>query len=232
MKGLYEECLRLTAKALQSELNSQDMKEASLWFAMTGQHLVETNFDSFIRPAAGKMLNQVEMTGVPLDHSSIEAELSKELSARVGWDVSGQVHGMFASNLNDDIQSLRSLSSNGLSIAMIGLSEELSSAGPQFAPAGFAGHTHPPRIQRISSSSGGRTSGGSGNIAAQICAGLSNTENAMGIASAALAIICMNPLDAAFIDGLFELPGACADFYTAFGGVAGLTHALRSSVCQ
>ena len=220
------------AKALQSQLNVQDIQEASLWFGMVGNHLTETNFDNFIRPAAGKMLNQLMMTGAPLDSSAIENQLSKELSARVGWDVSGQIHGMFPSNLNDDIQSLQALSTNGLSVPMIELSKAMVGSVSQIAPASFSSHSWKPSLELIQSSSGGRGSGGSGSIAQQICSALSNTEDVAGTASASLALLCLNVEAMAFIDALFELPGACANLYTAFGGVAGLTHALRSSVCQ
>ena len=232
MQGLHEECLRLSAKALQSQLNAQDVNEASLWFGMAGQHLAETSFDNFIRPAASKMLNQILMTGVPLDRSAMELQLSKELSARVGWDVSGQIHGMFVSNLNDDIQCLGTLSANGLSSSLIQLSKEMAAGEAQLAPANFAGHTKQPHIQLIQSSTGGRSSGGSGSIASQICSGLSNTESVAGGTSVFLMTLCSNVASEAFIDSLFELPGACAGMYTAFGGVAGLTHMLRSSVCQ
>jgi len=224
--------MRLSAKALQSQLSAQDANEASLWFGMVGQHLAETGFDNFMRPAASKMLNQVLMTGAPLDRSAMEVQLSKELSARVGWDVSGRIHSMFVSNFNDDILSLRALSTNGLSTPLVELSKEMAGAGPQFAPASIGGHRQQPRVQWISSSSGGRTSSGSGNIASQICNGLSNTENVAGIASASLALLCLDVAVEAFIDGLFELPGACTTLYTAFGGIAGLTQTLRSSVCQ
>ncbi len=232
MQGLNEECLRLTAKALQSQLNAQDFQDASLWLGMAGQHLVETNFDSFIRPAASKMLNHVEMTGVPLDHSGMEVQLSKELSARVGWDVSGQVHDMFTTNLNDDIQTLNSLSSNGLSSSLVQLSQELMIAGQKIVPANYQNRTLQPRILLTSSAGGGRSSGTGNGIAAQVCSGLSKTENLAGGASAALMALCSNLVAEAFIDSILDMPGACSGMFTAFGGVAGVTHMLRSSVCQ
>ena len=230
MQGLHEECLHLMAKSLQTQLYAQDMQEASLWFGMVGNHLAETNFDDFIRPASGKMLNQLMMTGAPLDSSAIENQLSKELSARVGWDVSSQVHGMFPSNFNDDIQGLQSLSANGLSIPMIELSKAMEGAESQIVPASFSARTRQPHLLLIQSSSGGRGSGGS--IGSQLCAGLSNTSELAGGTSAFLMAFCSTIAGEAFIDALFELPGACASMYTAFGGVAGLTSMLHSSVCQ
>ncbi len=115
MQGLHEACLRLSAKELKGLTTSQDVNDASLWCGMLGQHLVETNFDDFIRPAAAKMLSQIEMTGVPPGFDSLEVQFAKELSGRVGWDVSGQVRSLFVSSLNDDVNALSRVSVHGLS---------------------------------------------------------------------------------------------------------------------
>ena len=61
------------------------------------------------------MLSQIEMTGVPPGFDSLEVQFAKELSGRVGWDVSGQVRSLFVSSTNDDLNALRSVSARGLS---------------------------------------------------------------------------------------------------------------------
>ncbi len=126
MKAFHEECLRLSAKALQSQLNAQDVNAASLWFGMVGQHFLETNFDSAIRTVAVKTLNQMQMTGAPLDYTPLESELSKELSTRVGRDVEGEIHPEFVSSFEEDIRRLRYLSTSGLSSLFIEVGKALA----------------------------------------------------------------------------------------------------------
>ena len=140
-------------RAMQGRTAAQDFNDASLWYGMVGVHFKETNFDDFIRPAASKMLSQIEMTGVPLDGSALELQLSKELSARVGWDVSGQIHNLFASNPSGDVDALKRLAQHGISQSFL----DLSSGFAQMAttqPAGLILNRQQPRLQEVAFSGG------------------------------------------------------------------------------
>ena len=122
MQGMHEECLRLMTRAMQGRTTAQDYNDASLWYAMVGEHLKETHFDDFIRPAASKILSQIEMTGAPLDGSAIESHISKELSARVGWDVTGEVHNILESYIPEETKALRQIQQQGISQSFLDLS--------------------------------------------------------------------------------------------------------------
>ena len=122
MQGLHEECLRLLTRAIQGRTTAQDFNEASLWYGMVGEHFKETNFDDFIRPAASRMLSQIDMTGAPLDGSALESQLSKELSARVGWDVTGDIHNILESYVPEETKALRQIQQQGISQSFLDLS--------------------------------------------------------------------------------------------------------------
>ena len=153
MQGLHEECLRLMTQAMQGRATSQDCNDASLWFGMVGEHFKETNFDDFIRPAASRMLSQIEMTGAPLDGSALESQLSKELSARVGWDVSGEIHNLFESYEPEETKALRQILQQGISQSFL----DLSAGFAQLAatkPAGLIVRRRQPRFQEAAFAGG------------------------------------------------------------------------------
>ncbi len=112
----------MMTRAMQGRATAQDFNDASLWYGMVGEHFKETNFDDFIRPAAGKMLSQIEMTGAPLDGSALESQLSRELSARVGWDVTGEIHNLFESYVPEETKALRQIQQQGISQSFLDLS--------------------------------------------------------------------------------------------------------------
>ena len=122
MQGLHEECMRLMTRAMQGQTTARDLNDASLWYGMVGEHFKETNFDDFIRPAASKMLSQIEMTGAPLDGSVLESQISKELSARVGWDVTGDIHNLFESYEQEETKALKQIQQQGISQSFLDLS--------------------------------------------------------------------------------------------------------------
>ena len=147
MQGFHEECLRLSIKVLKGQTTSQDLSDASLWFNMLGQHFVETDFDSVIRTVAAKSLNQTENTGIPVDRSVLEQQLSSELSARVGWDVSAQIHSMFNSNFDNDVDQLKNLSKSGLSEATLEVSKALALTSSTMQAEFTTGKKHPRLIE-------------------------------------------------------------------------------------
>lgn len=140
-------------RAMQGRTAAQDFNDASLWYGMVGEHFKETNFDDFIRPAASKMLSQIEMTGAPLDGSALESQLSKELSARVGWDVSGQIHNLFASNPSGDVDALKRLAQHGISQSFLDLSNGFAQMATT-QPAGLILNRQQPRLQEVAFSGG------------------------------------------------------------------------------
>lgn len=149
MKAFHEECLRLSAKALQSQMTSQDANEASFWMGLVGQHFAETGFDDSIRTYAAKSLDRMLQTGIPLDYSSTEADLSKELSARVGWNVEGRIHPMFTSSLDEDTRRLRFLSANGISSSLIALSKALAQIAPIIPVSVLTREPQPHRLETV-----------------------------------------------------------------------------------
>ena len=233
MKGFHEECLRLSAKALQSQLTAQDFNEASLWFGMVGQHFQETNIDIAIRSIAEKVLNRMQMTGIPLDYTAAESELTKELSMRVGWNVGGQVHPIFESDFNEDLRRLRHLSTSGISSNLIETAKLISQIPTQINLAKTALPSEFPHIVKVSSSGSS-----SSNIVSQICSKLATSEDySLGAAGfftvACLAGIIDDQDIAAFVEDFFagELTDPCSQAVAAFGGISGITHFLHSQVC-
>ena len=153
MQGFHEECLRLMTRAMHGQTTARDLNDASLWYGMVGEHLKETNFDDFIRPAASKMLSQIEMTGAPLDGSALESQLSKELSARVGWDVTGEIHNLFDSYVPEETKALRQIQQQGISQSFL----DLSAGFAQLAvtkPAGLVVRRRRPRFQEAAFAGG------------------------------------------------------------------------------
>ena len=61
------------------------------------------------------MLSQIEMAGVPPDFGSLEAQFAKELSGRVGWDVSDQIRNLLVLSPNDVVNALSRVAAHGLS---------------------------------------------------------------------------------------------------------------------
>ncbi len=148
MQGLNEACLRLTAKALQRQLNSEDFQDASLWFEMAGQYFIETDYDSVFRTAASKILDRIKLTGIPLDYSSIDSDLIKELSSRVGWNVEDQIKSIYRSTPDEDMRYLQDIEVNGLSTLMIAGASTLARLA-QTMPAKFMHDLQQPSLHLL-----------------------------------------------------------------------------------
>ena len=156
MQGLHEEFLRLMTRAMQGRTTAQDFRDASLWYGMVGENFKETNFDDFIRPVASKALSQIEMTGAPLDGSALESQISKELSARVGWDVTGEVHNIIERYQPDETTALKQIQEQGISQSFL----DLSAGFAQFAetrPASMPLNREKPRLLMAAFSGGQST---------------------------------------------------------------------------
>lgn len=147
MDAFHEECLRLSAKALQSQLTAQDLNEASLWFGMVGQHFQETNFDSVIDAFASKGLNQLQTTSMQLDYAPLISVLSNELSVRVGWDVTGRLRSLFSFSFDDQVHGLQYVKEYGLSSMMIASASKLAEIAPA-RPASLTYKCHPQLLKR------------------------------------------------------------------------------------
>ena len=147
MKGFHEECLRLSAKALQSQLTAQDVNEASLWFGMVGQHFQETNFDSAIRTVATAAINQMQITSASLDNTWLETELSKEISSRLGSNAESQIRPLFNSTFDEDMLRMHNLATTGLSSSFINISRLLGTS-PIVATTAYYRHREQPSLMR------------------------------------------------------------------------------------